>query len=317
MVANLPDLVDERWQSARRILAVRLDNIGDVIMLGPALRLLRRTLPDARITLMATPGGSQVAPFLPWVDDVMVERVLWQEIGGHGPMARGRWTRSASWPWSSASAAGQFDAALIFTSFGQSPHPPAFVCYLAGVPLRVAQSKEFGGGLLTQWVRPRPDEIHQVDRNLHLLKSAGFEVGDEDTRLELRVPAEARATAEGLLVQAGVSLNEPFIAIAPGASAAARRYAPERYTEVAARLSAQGLRVVLLGSPREERAGCFAHGRAERQGEDRLARGPDIGGGAGRGCGAFRAADRQQLRPDAPGRGAGATDGDPVFGDGV
>ncbi|XWK89587.1 MAG: hypothetical protein U7127_05860 [Phormidium sp.] len=53
------------WQNVRRILVIRLDNIGDVVMLSPALRTIHSHLPNASITLMASPAGSQVAPLLP------------------------------------------------------------------------------------------------------------------------------------------------------------------------------------------------------------------------------------------------------------
>lgn len=249
-------MFDERWQAlaarpGARVLVVRLDNIGDVIMLGPALRAIRANLPQASITLMATPGGSQAAPLLPWVDDVMVHRVLWQDITGTWSLDPSRELALVE-----EIRRREFDAAIIFTSFTQSPHPPAFVCYLAGVPLRIAQSKEFGGGLLTQWVRPLPDETHQVDRNLHLLNCAGFELAG--THLEVRIPTDAQARADALLTTAGVLPGQPFIALAPGASAAARRYDPERFGRVAALLAdrphpatGEPLTVVLLGSQRE------------------------------------------------------------------
>lgn len=242
--------LDARWQAARRILAVRLDNIGDVIMLGPALRTIKAHLPHASITLMATPGGSQVAPLLPWVDDIMVHRVLWQDISG-------------TWPLDPAGEialveeirARHFDAAVIFTSFTQSPYPPAYVCYLAGVPLRLAQSKEFAGGVVTQWVRPLPDDTHQVDRNLHLLANAGFDVAG--AHLELHITPEVQARADELLQAAGATRGA-FVALAPGASAAARRYDPARFARVATSLAhcnhpatGQPLTVVLLGSERE------------------------------------------------------------------
>ncbi|MBC7206103.1 MAG: hypothetical protein H5U27_06270, partial [Methyloversatilis sp.] len=35
----------DAWRAARRVLAVRLDNIGDVLMTTPALRALRQTTP--------------------------------------------------------------------------------------------------------------------------------------------------------------------------------------------------------------------------------------------------------------------------------
>lgn len=244
------------WAGVRRALAIRLDNVGDVVMLGPSLRLLRRGLPDAHIMLMATPGGSQVAPMLPWVDDVMVERALWQDISGAWPLDPQRELALVE-----RVRQGAFDAAFIFTSFAQSPYPPAYVCYLAGVPLRVGQSREFGGGLLTHWINPLGDDLHQVDRNLRLVRESGLPLPSEDegdTWLELAVPADAHVSAARVLTAAGVDPAAPFIAVAPGASAAARRYPPERYAQVIDLLSAcahpltgRPLPVVLLGSSRE------------------------------------------------------------------
>jgi ADP-heptose:LPS heptosyltransferase len=60
---------------------MRLDNIGDVIMTGPALRAIKETLPHIHVTFMASPAGAQAAPLLPWVDDIFAWRVLWQELG--------------------------------------------------------------------------------------------------------------------------------------------------------------------------------------------------------------------------------------------
>jgi ADP-heptose:LPS heptosyltransferase len=233
------------WVDVRRLLAVRLDNIGDVVMLGPALRALRRALPDAAITLMASPAGSQVAPLLPWIDDVMTCRVLWQDASGAMPLDPQREIDLVE-----AIRARGFDAAVIFTSFSQTPYPAAYACYLAGVPIRVGQSKEFGGGLLSHWVRPRPDGIHQVDRNLFLLESAGLP--DAGRHLELRVPEDVGAGAVRLLREVGIDPDGPFLALAPGASCPSRRYEPARFAAVARGLATRtGLPIVVVGSGRE------------------------------------------------------------------
>ena len=68
------------WLAAHNILAIRLDNIGDVIMLGPALRAVKETSLDARLTLLASPAGATAVPLLPWIDDVIVCRAIWQDI---------------------------------------------------------------------------------------------------------------------------------------------------------------------------------------------------------------------------------------------
>src|SRR4051812_6845566 len=69
------------WLEARNILAVRMDNIGDVIMLGPALRAVKETSPQARLTLLASPGGATAAALLPWIDETIAWRSLWQDLG--------------------------------------------------------------------------------------------------------------------------------------------------------------------------------------------------------------------------------------------
>jgi ADP-heptose:LPS heptosyltransferase len=67
-----------RWLDAQNILAIRLDNIGDVIMLGPALRAIKETSTDARLTLLASSSGATAIPLLPWIDDVIVYHAQWQ-----------------------------------------------------------------------------------------------------------------------------------------------------------------------------------------------------------------------------------------------
>ena len=262
----MPEL-DERWARARNVLAARLDNVGDVIMCGPALQAVRESLPRARLTLWASPGGAAAATLLPFVDDVLATKVIWQDLGSL-PLDAGR-ERSLVEELRHRS----FDAALIFTSFAQSPYPPAYACYLAEIPLRAGQSKEFGGGLLTTWVRPLPDETHQVDRNLHLLEALGFAV--KDRALFVTVPPEARESATATLARRGVRLVPPlplppkrterarppaagtagasgYVVLHPAASCPARTYPSSRFAAVGRKLARRlGLRIVLTGTARE------------------------------------------------------------------
>jgi lipopolysaccharide heptosyltransferase II len=232
-------------ETNRRILAVRLDNIGDVIMLGPALRALRQAFPEAQITLLASPAGSQIAPLLPWIDRVLVWQAIWQDVGGGLPFDPEREQRLVE-----ILRAGRFDAAWVFTSFSQSPYPPAYACYLAGIPVRLGLSKEFGGGVLSHWGKSPADAGHQVDRNLALVASAGFPIAGR--HLELRLAGDIQSEADWLLRESGVDPAQPFIVLAPGASCAARRYDPERFARVAGLLASQaGLPLVIVGSERE------------------------------------------------------------------
>ncbi len=232
------------WLDAREILAIRPDNIGDVIMLGPALRAVKESAPQARITLLASPAGATAAPLLPWIDDVIVERVIWQDVGGNITFDPAREQALIT-----RLAQRHFDAALIFTSFSQSPHTPGYLCYLAGIPLRAGESKEFGGSALTTELRGAPDEMHQVERNLRLVERLGFVA--HDRRLCVRLTDADRAEARQLLSSLGVTADAPYILLHPGASAQARRYPAERFGAVARLLDQRGWQTLVTGVERE------------------------------------------------------------------
>lgn len=223
------------WAALRRILVVRPDNLGDVVMAGPAVRALHHAAPHARLDLLAAPAGAAVAPLLPHVDAVLTASVSWQQLdaGTVPPDADLGLVRRI--------AGGRYDAAVVLTSFSQSPWPAAYLCRLAGVPVRVGASKEFGGAGLTHWVPAPPDAIHQVDRMLYVLERVGVPPAGTDLRLDLP--------------SGGAEPGPPYALLLPGASCASRRYPPERFARVAELLSAAGLRVVVAGSAREAALG--------------------------------------------------------------
>lgn len=215
------------WQSIQNLLLMRLDNIGDVIMTSPAIRALRENLPHTRMTLMASLSGSQVAPFFPWIDEVISWRVLWQDLG------RLDFNPNREWQLIETLKSYDFDAAIIFTSFSQSPHPSGFICALAGIPLRLGESKEKDFGTLTHAIPPVPDEIHQVERNLHLIESVGFKVSDRHLTLSI--------TQQGIKqVLASLfpdSSSPSYILLNPWSSCSARNYDLERFAIAARQLN--------------------------------------------------------------------------------
>ena len=230
------------WAQVRRILVMRLDNIGDVVMTSPALRALKENFPAPHVTLMASPGGSKVAPLLPWVDDVLPWRVLWQDVAD-----RLSFDPAREWELVDTLRRGGYDAAIILTSFKQTPHAAAYACYLAGIPLRLGESKEWGGGVLTDEAPPSPDELHQVERNLRLIEHVGFRV--EDRSLGVSVPRGAQENTVALLRERGVDPGAPYLLLNPWTSAQARTYPPNRFARAARRLSKEtGWPVVVSGT---------------------------------------------------------------------
>ena len=69
--ASVPASMPSRWNDAAHLLCVRLDSLGDVLMCTPAMRALRAQCPQRRLTLLTSPGGAALAPYLPEVDVVL------------------------------------------------------------------------------------------------------------------------------------------------------------------------------------------------------------------------------------------------------
>lgn len=138
----------------RRLLVVCPGNSGVI----PTLRI-RQVLPEAAITLLV--ANRTQASLLPGVDQMLIHPA----VDGGGLVQ----------DLIAAIQVHQFEAAIIFTGISQSPYPLAYACYLAGIPLRIGQSAEFGGGVLSHWVKP-PDQPR--DRNLFLLESVGLAIAE-------------------------------------------------------------------------------------------------------------------------------------------
>jgi ADP-heptose:LPS heptosyltransferase len=234
---------DPRWSGVRRLLAVRLDNLGDVLVTTPAIRALRLALTDANITLLASPAGAQAGRLNPDIDDVLVHSAPWMDPWGTLPQDPQRELALVE-----RLREADFDAAVIFTSFRQSSLPAAYLCYLAGIPLRAAASIDGPGSLLTTRHRHPETPMHEVERGLDLVAALGFPVATSP--LILSVPEQAR-----------ISLDElrwwprgpgPRLVIHPGCTMPARTYPPDGFAAIAClAVSRLGASVVVTGAPDE------------------------------------------------------------------
>src|SRR5690349_17352464 len=174
------------------VLVMQLDDASGIIMLSPALRALRAALPNAKLTLMTSAAGSQMASLLPWVDHVIIDQAVGQDglgsrvINPREEIAFIERLRSRD-----------FSIALIFNSVSQSPLRAAFACYLAGIAYRAGFAKGMGSSVLSHAFQPPADDLHQVDRNLSLLTAIG--IPETDQHMELNIPENVENRANELL----------------------------------------------------------------------------------------------------------------------
>lgn len=213
-------------------LAVRLDNAGDVLLLGPALRALRAAPAPARLDLLVSPAGQAAAQLLPGIDDVLTFDPPWS---GFQPP---RLDAAEIAQLVRTLAERRYDRMVIFTSFHQSPLPMAMLGRLAGIPFIAANSEDYPGSLLD--LRHHRAEVHEVTAALELALAAGGKLAEGD-RGDLRV-VELPATERFSLP------DRPYVVVHPGASVPARSLLPGHARQIVTVLRQDGWDVVVTGS---------------------------------------------------------------------
>jgi lipopolysaccharide heptosyltransferase II len=221
------------WQGAQNILCVRLDALGDVLMTSPALRALKETQLQRNLVLLASGAGAEASALIPELDQTVVYDPPWMKASAPVGDAAHEFEMVQQLKRMS------LDAAIIFTTFSQSPLPAAMLSFLAEIPLRLAYCRENPYQLLTDWL-PETDQAggfelrHEVRRQLDLVASIGSTTNDE--RISLHVPSDALERTRDMLRSAGIDTQRPWLIIQPGGSAPSRRYPVESYAEAARQL---------------------------------------------------------------------------------
>ena len=235
---------------------VRVPNwVGDAVMSVPALRELRRVLPDARITLVARPGTADVFIDADFVDEVLI----YNRRGIVSVLEEVRhWRRQ------------RFDLAVLL----QNAFEAALIASLARVPMRVGYNTERRGFLLTNPL-PLPewkDERHECFYYLNIvseLEGFLYRMASDDNvapRFDLNVSLDRRQKARELLREHGLRIGAPLVLLCPGSiNSRAKRWPAERYAALGDRLTASGANVVLIGSPGELEVSQEVCKHAQRQ----------------------------------------------------
>ncbi len=242
--------MNDAWSRAERVLCVRLDNMGDVLMTTPAIRAIAAANPARRVTLLGSPAGVRVAAHVPEIDATIRYDAPWVKNARAHDSGTDVDRRLIE-----VLAAHRFDAAVIFTAYSQSPIAPALVCRMAGIPLRLAHCRENPYLLLTDWVvetEPARALRHEVERQLDLVQ--GFAARPADLRLSFRVFDSDRASLAAKLRESGVDPAAGCIVVHPGASAPSRRWPAARYAQTVRELARRQPRALVLTGDAGERA---------------------------------------------------------------
>jgi heptosyltransferase-2 len=237
-----------------RVLVVRADGIGDLILTIPFLRGLRHAFPTAEISLVAARAARPLLGGCPYVDEVF-------QLDARGPIflrplqaarlgvtvLRGRRFDLAVVPrW-------DFDGTYASLAAGLSGAPRRVGFSERVTPVKQTVNRGYDS-FFTEVVDDRAQR-HELERGRVLLEQVA-PGSSFDPALELWLDSTDARTADELLAPHG-ELDGPLVAFCPGGTAGRRRWPLDRYRQVAGGLAREGARVVLVGGP-EEAEECAA-----------------------------------------------------------
>src|ERR1044072_7874235 len=162
------------WNRCKKILCIRADNMGDLVMTTPALKALKATF-QCHITVLTSTMAQPITGFIPVIDDVIFCDLPWEKA--NAAITGTKLTELAN-----RLSSYEFDAAVIFTVYSQSALPAAMLAMLAGIPKRLAYCRENPYDLLTHWLpdkEPYSFVQHQVQRDLNLVAVTGANIQDD------------------------------------------------------------------------------------------------------------------------------------------
>jgi ADP-heptose:LPS heptosyltransferase len=236
-------------RAPRRILLLRLERIGDLLMSLGAIAGVRRLAPEAEIDLVVGSWNAEIARLLPAANQVEILDAPWLARGEAGSDYATLRRHAHAW------RHRHYDLAINFEGDIRSHGLMA----LSRAGRRVGFGMAGGGPLLTDVVAH--DASRHVAANSVALVERAFDLAPgtlpappaTEALAEWRLPLPDRATAAAraaLAQLAGGTLPSRLIGLHAAGGRQIKQWAPERFAETGIRIARElGAAVVLTGGP--------------------------------------------------------------------
>jgi heptosyltransferase-2 len=238
---------DIPFKSFKRILVIRCDHIGDVLMSTPVFKALRIKYPNAHIAVLVGSWAKELVELNPYINEVIVYDCPWwlsvRKEKGYGVQIQ---LIKKYWILLRKLRGKKYDLAIdLRGDFRQI----LLFCFLSGAPHRISYSRTGGSYLLTV-APPYPFHYHETEKNNILLKTLGIKC--EDGRPFLRTSSSDYKRVEEILNQYGIKPEDKIVAIHPKAQTKARLWSSAKFAGLGDYIAQRyGAKVVIVGGKRD------------------------------------------------------------------
>jgi ADP-heptose:LPS heptosyltransferase len=237
--AAAPGLVRRLGFAPRRVAVLRALALGDLLCAVPALRALRRALPEAEIALIGLPWAEAFAARF----GVYLDRFI--AFPGWPSLPERPCDLAAVPAFIARMQAERFDLALQLHGSGGTVNP---LVALFGARRTAGYVTPGGFAPDPELFALYPEGEHEIRINLGLVERLGAPPCGEELEFPLS-PADEAAFAA--LPEAASLEPGRYVCIHPGARLPSRRWPPARFAAVADALAGDGFEIVLTGTAGE------------------------------------------------------------------
>lgn len=231
LVAGLP-ILPIKAEGVNRILLIRPDHLGDVLLTTPAIHALRAALPDTEIHALVGPWSANVLASYPEIDLVLT--LPFPGFSRRHP--KDNWRSPYRIAWDSARHLRHigYQSAIIFRPdhwWG------ALLAHLAGIPERVGYDLKDTAPFLTHKQPHQHD--HVVVQSLRLVEQWTGKVKPQQAVYRFPVSEVDKAYIDGYLQTWGIQPQSRLVCIHPGSGTWVKHWQEDKWALVADTLSDQ------------------------------------------------------------------------------
>ena len=237
--------VDIYTYEPQKILLVRLDHIGDIVMTTPSFSLIRKRFPKAKIYLLANAGAKNLLK-----DDHRIDQII-----------------VFNWPWSQPTTKGRFSWTKIneliaviwkirkenidlFIDFRGDLRFILLFGFLTGIRIRVSNSRS-GKSSFLKHVSEYDVAKHEVERSADVLQC--FVRSETQLRPEIFLQEKELHDVKELVEREIKSDFPPKLAIiAPYSSRDVKSWPSAHFQELIRHVHAKGFTAILVGTANDQ-----------------------------------------------------------------
>jgi len=216
-----------------KILLIKLRSIGDVVYNTAVYAPLKRSFPDAHLTVLVERASYDLVRDHPDVDEALCfdKGSLWKQLRFYWKLFR-----------------GQYDVAIDMHEGTRG----AIMCFVTQAPFRVGHKLAKRSFLYN--VKLNLDEFkpqYPIDYQVALIKKMG--VAFSEAAPAIHISEASRESAKKMLDEKGIRLEDPYCIIHPGTRRIYNQWQPEKFARLAQLFALDyGLKVIVTCGPGEE-----------------------------------------------------------------